>query len=131
MTFHNVLMYNFVALPNTGDSHYTRFRFPRFRISAVLFQHYEKHQYPIRGQLLKPITCTELPPGLSGNVMQLISLASKNYGASLISKCRLLYVSRFMSFRYTRRFLGTLPPCITRVTCMFAFDGLFRGSVHN
>jgi hypothetical protein len=29
---------------NTGDSRYTRFRYPRFRITAVLFQYYEEHQ---------------------------------------------------------------------------------------
>jgi hypothetical protein len=33
----------------TGDPRYTRFRYPRFSISAVLFQYHEKHQYPIRG----------------------------------------------------------------------------------
>jgi hypothetical protein len=26
-----------------------RFRYPRFTISAVLFQYHEEHQYPIRG----------------------------------------------------------------------------------
>jgi hypothetical protein len=39
----------------TGDSRYIRFRDPRFCISAVLFQYYKEHQYPIRGQILKPI----------------------------------------------------------------------------
>jgi hypothetical protein len=67
----------------TGDSRYTRFSYPRFHISAVLFQFYEKHAYPIHGQILKPITCVEPYPGLSENVMQMISLASKNSGVSL------------------------------------------------
>jgi hypothetical protein len=73
-----------------GDSRYTRFRYPRFRISAVLFQFCEEHQYPIRGQILNPITCVEPSPGLSWNVMQMIGLASNNSGASLTSKWRLL-----------------------------------------
>jgi hypothetical protein len=63
---------------STDDSRYTR-----FRISAVLFQCHEKHQYPIRGRILKHVTCVEPSPGLSGNVMQVINLASKNSGASL------------------------------------------------
>jgi hypothetical protein len=47
---------------NTGDSRYTR-----FRISVLLLQCYKKErQYPIRGQILKPITCVEHSPGLSG-----------------------------------------------------------------
>jgi hypothetical protein len=70
-------------------------------------------------QFLKPVTCVEPSPGLSGNVMQMISLASKNSGASLTSKWRLLYVSRVTRFRYTRRFAGTRHPRITRVACIF------------
>jgi hypothetical protein len=32
---------------STGDSRYTRFHYPRFRISAVLFQYYEEYlSYP-------------------------------------------------------------------------------------
>jgi hypothetical protein len=56
---------------------------PRFRISPVLFQYREEHQCPIRGKILKPITCVELSPGLSGHVTQMISEASKNSGANL------------------------------------------------
>jgi hypothetical protein len=56
---------------NTGDSRYTRFNYPCFRISAVLFQCYEEHQYPIRGQILNPITCVESSPRLSENVVRL------------------------------------------------------------
>jgi hypothetical protein len=41
-------------------------------------------------------------PGLSGYVMQMISLAAENSGASLASKLLLLYVSRFTCFQYTR-----------------------------
>jgi hypothetical protein len=96
-------------------SHYTRFRYPRFRISGVLFKYHEEHQYPIRGQILKPITCVEPSPRLSGNVMQMISESSKNSGASLTSKWWLLHVYRLTRFRYTRRFAGTRPPRITRV----------------
>jgi hypothetical protein len=115
---------------DTGWGHYiylhlriqiTRFRYPRFRLSAVLFQCHEEHQYPIRGQILKPITCVEHSPDLSGNVMQMISLTSKSSGASLTSKWRLLYISRFPRFQYTRRFAGTQPPCITRVTGICTF----------
>jgi hypothetical protein len=49
-------------------------------------QYYEEHQYPIRDQS----TCVEPSPSLSGNVMQMKSLASQNSGASLTSKWRLL-----------------------------------------
>lgn len=38
---------------------------------AALFQYYDEHQYPIRGQVLKPHTCVEPSPGLSRNVMHL------------------------------------------------------------
>jgi hypothetical protein len=55
-------------------------------LSAALFQ-YHKHKYPIRGHILKPVTGVEPSPGLSGNVMQMISLASNNSGATLTSKC--------------------------------------------
>jgi hypothetical protein len=58
---------NFVRCKNgsfgiwvTGDSHYTRFRCPRFCISAFLFQCYKEHQYPIRGQILKRRTFSRL-----------------------------------------------------------------------
>jgi hypothetical protein len=34
---------------NTSDSRNMRFRYPRFRNSAILFQYHEEHQYPIRG----------------------------------------------------------------------------------
>jgi hypothetical protein len=68
-----------------GDSRYTCFRYPRFRISAVLFQYCEEHQYPILGQILKPFTCVESSQRLSWNVMQMISLALKNSGASVTS----------------------------------------------
>jgi hypothetical protein len=97
---------------NTGDSRYTHFRYPRFYFSIM-----RSIKYPTRGQILKSVTCVEPCPGLSGNVMQMISLASKNYGASLTSKWQLLYVSRFTRFRYTRRLTGMEPPCISRVTC--------------
>jgi hypothetical protein len=85
-------------------------------MSAILFQYHEKHQYPIRGQILKPNSCVEPSPGLSENAMQMINLASKNCGASLTSKWRLFCVFHFTRFRYTRRFARTQPPCITRVT---------------
>jgi hypothetical protein len=67
-------------------THYTRFPYPRFRISAVLFQYYDEHQNSIRIQILKLITWVKPCPGLPGNVMQMISLASKNSGTSLTSK---------------------------------------------
>jgi hypothetical protein len=86
-----------------------------FCISAGLFQCRE-HQYPIRCKILKPIIRVETSPGLSENVMQMISLATKNFGISLTSKWQFLYVSRFTRFPYTRRFTGTQPPCIPRVT---------------
>lgn len=57
-----------------------------FRILAVLFQYLEQHQYPIRGQILKPTVRVEASPFLSRNVMQTIRLATKNCGTSLASK---------------------------------------------
>jgi hypothetical protein len=42
-----------------------------FVYPRVLFQYYEEHQYPIRGQILKPFTCVERAPGLLGNVMHI------------------------------------------------------------
>jgi hypothetical protein len=33
----------------TGDSRYTRLRYPPFRVFMVLFRIHEEHQYPIRG----------------------------------------------------------------------------------
>lgn len=60
-------------------------------LSADLFQCYKEHQYPIRGQILRAITCAEPSPGLSGNVMQVINSASK-YGAKLTSKCQLVSI---------------------------------------
>jgi hypothetical protein len=98
---------------------FSHIRYPRFRISAVLFQYHEEHQYSTRGQILKPVACVEPSPGLPGNEMQMISLASKNSGASLTSRWLLLYVSRFTRFRYKRRFAGTQPPRITKVTCNY------------
>jgi hypothetical protein len=68
---------------STSLFRYTHFRYPRFCISAVLFQYHEEHQYPIDCQILKPTTCVEPSPRLSGNVMQMISLASENSGASV------------------------------------------------
>jgi hypothetical protein len=45
----------------TSDSNYTRFRYPLFHISAVLFQYHEEHQYPIRGHVRNcragPLSC--------------------------------------------------------------------------
>jgi hypothetical protein len=34
---------------STGDSRYTRYRYPCFRKYAVIFQYHEEHQYPVRG----------------------------------------------------------------------------------
>jgi hypothetical protein len=85
--------------------------------SAVLFKNYEEQKYLIRGHILKLVTCIRLSPGLSGKVMQMISRASKNSGAILTSKWRLLYVSHFTRFHYKRRFAGTRPPRITSLLC--------------
>jgi hypothetical protein len=113
---YEIITLNWILKKYAGDSHYTRFQYPCFRTFAVSFQYHEEHQCPIRGQILKPITCVETSPGLSGNVMQMISLASKNSGASLTSKWLLLYVSCFTRFRFTRRFPGTqLSPIINNL----------------
>jgi hypothetical protein len=83
-------------LNNTSDSSYTRFCCPRFRISAVLFRYHE-HQYPIRGQILKLITCVETFPGLSGNVMQIISWHQFNIKMTIVMRFP------FYAFRYIHR----------------------------
>jgi hypothetical protein len=57
-----------------------------FYIPTVLFQYYEKHQYHIHGQILKPITQVKPSPGTQLNVKQMISSASKKSSASLTSK---------------------------------------------
>lgn len=69
-------------LKSTGD-----FRYTRFRLTAVLFQCYVEHQYPIRGHVLKNIAFVESSPGLSGNV---------NSDATLTSSgdCRAFLVAR-------------------------------------
>jgi hypothetical protein len=45
----------------TGDSRYTRFCCPCFRLSSVLFQYHEEHQYHIRGHVRScragPLSC--------------------------------------------------------------------------
>jgi hypothetical protein len=38
-------------IPHAGDALYTLFQYPRFRVSAALFQYHEEHQYPIRGHV--------------------------------------------------------------------------------
>jgi hypothetical protein len=85
LTTHSDVTFS-VNLRYRGESRYTWFRCPHFRISVVLFQYHEEHQYPSRGQNLKPITCVDPSPGLSGNVMQMIGLVLMNYEASLTSK---------------------------------------------
>jgi hypothetical protein len=95
---------------SAGDSFYA------LSLSTVLFNCHEGHQYLIRGRIIKPVTCVEPFPSSSGNVMQMMILASKNSGSSLTSKWRLLLLSCFMRFHYTRRFAGTQSPCIAKVT---------------
>jgi hypothetical protein len=107
-----------VTEPACDTSVYRRLSLYALSLSTVLFQYYEEHQYPIHGKILKPITCVEPSPGLSGNVIQMISLVSENSGSSLTSRWRLLFLSRFTRFRYTRRFAGTRPPRITRVASL-------------
>jgi hypothetical protein len=121
----------FRLFSNTGDSRYTRFRYPSFRISTVLFQCYEEHQYPVRGQILNPITCVKLSPGLSEYVIQMISLASKNSGARLTSKWRLLYflVLRVFVTRWDSQECN--PPWIRRVNCTLLWNGLLYLPVFN
>jgi hypothetical protein len=72
-----------IKINYTGGYHYARFRYQRFRVSAVLFHNYKEHQYPIiDGQILNRIICIELSPGLLGTVMQAVSSEPKNSGAS-------------------------------------------------
>jgi hypothetical protein len=80
---------------------YRRLSLHALSLFTVLFQYHEEHQYPIRGQILNPITCVEPSPGLSGNVMQMIRSASQNSGASLTSKwrCYTFPVSRVFIIR--------------------------------
>jgi hypothetical protein len=51
-----------------------------------LFHYHEEHQCPTYGQTVTHITCIEPVTGLLGNVMQVFSNASKDFGASLTSK---------------------------------------------
>jgi hypothetical protein len=53
-----------------------------------------------------------MSPGLSGNVMHMISLASKNSGASFNKKRVILIYFQFLAF------LIQATPCITTVTCI-------------
>lgn len=77
--------------------------------------------FAIRGRILKTLTCVELPPDLSVNVMQMISFASDNSGASLTTRWW-LYISHFTCFRYTRRFSETRLTCIIRAICTYYFN---------
>lgn len=70
-----------------------------FAFSCVLFQCCEEHHCLAWGQILKPATYIEPSPGLLGNVMQMVSLASKNSVTSLRSKRFLLYVLHFRHFQ--------------------------------
>jgi hypothetical protein len=157
----------------TGDSRYTRFRYPRFYFSitrsinipsaimveaatqapwlaraisltrptiltpgntnqCTCFQNAIKlsspssgrvltrqaqHQYLISGQVLKRLRRT-----FSRLIRECDAddkLSTKEFWRHLTSKWRLLRVSRFTHFRYTRRFEGTQSPCITRATCSY------------
>lgn len=60
--------------------HVMRFHYTRFHISVTLFRYHDSHQYPIRGKIFKPAAYVDTYPGLSGNAIQLISLALKNCG---------------------------------------------------
>jgi hypothetical protein len=60
----------------------------------------------------KASNCVEPSPGLSRNVMHMISSASKNSGVSLMLKWLQLSFSRFTRFRHTRRFEEKLHPYI-------------------
>jgi hypothetical protein len=72
------------------------FPYPRFCISAVLFQYSEEHQDLICGQILKPFTC----------IIQMISLASQNFSTSLTLRWQLLYIFYFTLFQYMQQFTG-------------------------
>jgi hypothetical protein len=116
---------------NTGDCRYTRFRFPRVYISVVLFQYHEEHHYPIRGHgrswRAGPLSCAQfhwLAP-----LFWLRGLQIKvSHGISLRKSTGMLYVSRFTLFRKKkkRRFAGTQPPRIMRVTCIYNIPFYFH-----
>jgi hypothetical protein len=112
-----------VTRTNTGDSRCMRFRYWRFRISTVLFQYHEEHQYRIRGYCRScragALSCacsfTDSPHHFDFRdykLRPLIMHQSENPRACYT-------VSRFTRSRYTRRFAGMQPPCITRVTCTY------------
>lgn len=90
-----------------------------FGVSSVSFQCHEEHQQPIRFPILKRVSCIKTSPGSFGNIMQMLSLVSENSGASLTSKWRLLFVSRFTPFRYTLWFAWTQPRFIKRLRWNF------------
>jgi hypothetical protein len=91
-----------------------RFRYQSPRISAVLFHCHEEQQYPIGGQILKSITSIEHSSGLSGNVIHMMSLASKKFWCQFNIRMVIFIVSRFTRSGYMRRFAGTQLPRITR-----------------
>jgi hypothetical protein len=104
-----------------GDFRCTLFRYLRFRISAVLFQYHEEHQYPIRGHgrscRAVPLCCersfTDSPHHFNSGDYKFVPLMvyhSENTRAGM--SC----ISRFTRFRFSRRFAGSHPPRITRVT---------------
>jgi hypothetical protein len=48
--------------------------YTRFRISTVIFQYYEEHQYPNRSRILKPVTCNITLKGFCNGVLHSILL---------------------------------------------------------
>lgn len=62
---------------------HTHIRYPRFCISAVLLQYFDKHQQSNSSQILNSITCIQASSGLSRYVVQMIKLGTKEPVASL------------------------------------------------
>jgi hypothetical protein len=71
LSCHSMLKITYICIcrlkyNNNNDSRKTRFHHPRFRISVVLFQYHEEHQYRIRGHgrscRAGPLSCATPPP---------------------------------------------------------------------
>jgi hypothetical protein len=89
--------------------------------SHVLFHNYGLHHYSIYGKILKPITCTKSPPGLSGNVMQ---LSIEEFWHQFKIKMVIVTCVIICSC-YKQQLAETQSPCITRVICILFYVCLF------
>jgi hypothetical protein len=108
--YKNILISLVVGLvflvPRTCDGHQTH-----FAVSVLAYPWF--YSLSSRASISYPLPNFEPSTGLSGNVMQVIGLASRNSDVSLTSEWQLLYISLFIRFQYSRRF------AVSRFACYF------------